>query len=464
MGSSATERLARRVGTAEGKVLTINRYGWPVSTAGNLVPAMGYGTFDHQESGTWTLNEGIASFEVEGFRVVFDVAELTICEFNNGLAKLKDYPLKFIYKKDGAVRSIETSSKGTVEIAENYLYVTFGESEFIRLWLTPYPETQDLHIYVSTVADYELKAIDPGYGGAVRMVLPFDPSSKIMTNGPYSISPVGNGSTGKRKYPTGDWMTSTQWFEDVEGGFTSQSIVNMVHEDNSGLLLTHSLGQQWFVTERGLENVLLTSDPWDEKNQRLDSYGCMRLFPHNGTSNSDSVRRTSELQEFNGIYSNIDTFAPQEPAIPLNFSAVTVHSPNVLATAFYREQESFCKRGLTSYAGEGMGHPYVLRLVEYDGITGNVEVTLPGPIAKAFKTNLMGEIEMELSIKPDEITFLTTEPEMLEPFGITAARITVPVRAHEIATIYLDIVPGRKQFRDLDAKREIWATVHRVED
>jgi alpha-mannosidase len=464
MSSSATERLAKRVGTAEGKVFSINRYGWPVSTGGNLVPGMGYGTFDHQESGNWTLNEGIASFEAGGFRVVFDVAELTICEFDNGLAILKDYPLKFIYNKDGAVRSIETSSKGTVEIAENCLYVTFGESEFIRLWLTPYPETQDLHIYVSTVADYELKAIDPGYGGAVRMVLPLDPSLKIISNGPYSISQVGNGSKGKRKYPTGDWMTSPQWFEDVEGGFTSQSIVNMVHEDNSGLLLTHSLGQQWVVTELGLENVLLTSDPWDEKKQRLDSYGCMRLFPHNGTSHSDSVRRTSELQAFNGIYSNIDTFAPQEPALPLNFSAVTVHSANVLATAFYREQESFCKRGLETYAGEGMGHPYVLRLVEYDGITGDVEVTLPGPIANAFKTNLMGEIEQELSVQPDDPKLLTTEPEKLKPFGVEAVRITVPIKAHEIATLYLDIIPGRKQFRDLDAKREIWATVHRVED
>ena len=33
---------------------------------------------------------------------------------------------------------------------------------------------------------------------------------------------------------------------------------------------------------------------------------------------------------------------------------------------------------------------------------------------------------------------------------------------HEIATIYADMVMGRKEVRDLDAKREVWATAHRI--
>lgn len=81
-----------------------------------------------------------------------------------------------------------------------------------------------------------------------------------------------------------------------------------------------------------------------------------------------------------------------------------------------------------------------------------------------FKTNMMGETIHELTATNDENSYLTTETEKLEPFGIQAVRVKVPMRAYEIATLYLDIVPGRKQFRDLDAKREIWATVHRVED
>jgi alpha-mannosidase len=35
------------------------------------------------------------------------------------------------------------------------------------------------------------------------------------------------------------------------------------------------------------------------------------------------------------------------------------------------------------------------------------------------------------------------------------------MRPREIATIMADLVLGRKQWRDLDAKRQVWATVHK---
>ncbi len=46
-----------------------------------------------------------------------------------------------------------------------------------------------------------------------------------------------------------------------------------------------------------------------------------------------------------------------------------------------------------------------------------------------------------------------------EPITWSAVRFTM--RPREIATIYADMVMGRKQWRDLDAKREVWATVHK---
>ena len=146
-------------------------------------------------------------------------------------------------------------------------------------------------------------------------------------------------------------------------------------------------------------------------------------------------------------------FPSSNPPHPRDFSAVTVHSENVLATAFYREQASHASRDLSNYAAKDISHPYILRLVEYNGEDGEVEITVPGPIAKAFKTNLLGELIEELDPAPDEDGILTSEADKLAPFGIKAARIKIHMRAHEIATIYLDIVPGRKQFRDRDAKR-----------
>ena len=45
---------------------------------------------------------------------------------------------------------------------------------------------------------------------------------------------------------------------------------------------------------------------------------------------------------------------------------------------------------------------------------------------------------------------------------ITWSAVRFRMRPREIATIYADLVMGRKQWRDLDAKREVWATVHRT--
>jgi hypothetical protein len=40
--------------------------------------------------------------------------------------------------------------------------------------------------------------------------------------------------------------------------------------------------------------------------------------------------------------------------------------------------------------------------------------------------------------------------------------VTLPLRAYEIATLYLDLELGRKRSRNLDEYRHVWATVHRV--
>jgi alpha-mannosidase len=130
------------------------------------------------------------------------------------------------------------------------------------------------------------------------------------------------------------------------------------------------------------------------------------------------------------------------PGFPTTFSALSCDAPNVVPTAFYRETEDFSGKYLDDYAGKGMGYPFVVRLVEFDGIETEATLTIGGTVAKAFKTNFLGRAL-----------------EALDP-----AKVKVHMRPYEIATVYLDIVEGRKQTRDLDAKREIWATVHRVDD
>jgi hypothetical protein len=78
-----------------------------------------------------------------------------------------------------------------------------------------------------------------------------------------------------------------------------------------------------------------------------------------------------------------------------------------------------------------------------------VTLRLPGPVSAAFKTNLLGETERELAVTPD---------------GPQWSEVRLSLRPHEIATVYADLVAGRKIPRNLDEHRSVWATVHRVEE
>ena len=87
-----------------------------------------------------------------------------------------------------------------------------------------------------------------------------------------------------------------------------------------------------------------------------------------------------------------------------------------------------------------MDYPYVLRMVEFDGEAVDAKLETEMTIEWKVRANLLGEPEGS----PD------LHALQLRPF--------------EIGTLYLNIWEGQKVVRDLDAKREIWATVHRVDE
>jgi len=99
-------------------------------------------------------------------------------------------------------------------------------------------------------------------------------------------------------------------------------------------------------------------------------------------------------------------------------------------------------------------YPYVLRLVELNGQAATARLRVPGPVAAAFRTNLLGET----------LETLAPTPAAAPAQGPAQwSELALELRPHEIATVYLDLVPGRKVPRNLDDYRSIWATVHRVE-
>lgn len=456
-------RLAKRFKFEPGEALDFNGYGWPVKANGIVAPSMGYQirAAEYQEH-RWTIEGDEARFDAEGVKVRIDIQTGTILELTTNHGSIENLPIRIMSRQDG---NVQVASVLSFEINDGDLRLALDlDNAKVNLNFYPHLKTDDLLVTVWVQGD--AATFQPGYAGAVSLQLPcIDPNVVVRTNAPYSVHEIDEGSKGRRKYPEGDWMTSPQWFESIERAFSSLSFVDFARPDGSGLLITQPSTSQWFRTDDGFENVLLTRDPWDGDKAELYMGRALTLFPHGKISNADCVKRAVQYGHYShGASAEEQEFVDCGHPMPRDFSAVTVHSENVLATAFYREQESYCRRDLPTYAGLGTGHPYVLRLVEFDGIEGDIEITLPGPIAKAYKTNLMGEILEELPLATDAPHLLTSRPDLLTPFGIDAVRAKVHVRPHEIVTLYLDIVPGRKQFRDLDAKREVWATAHRTEE
>ena len=231
-------------------------------------------------------------------------------------------------------------------------------------------------------------------------------------------------------------MTSPQWFEEIEHAFHALSCVDLLSRDGArGLLIVHDGSQQWFRDGDGVRVLLCAYDPWDEEFFLGTFEAAFRLIPHGGLSHGQRRRLTQEfLRPVEARASSPGGDAPP------SCSLVRCDAPGATIEAVYRETED-TSRHVEDYAGAGMGYPLVARVVEWDGMACEAALEWDGTLAAAFKTNLLGAI--------------------IAPLVVEGSKVRLPLRPHEIATVYVDLVEARKQTRDLDAKRKIWATVHR---
>lgn len=313
----------------------------------------------------------------------------------------------------------------------------------------------------------DLECEKPGFGGARYWEFELAGLSRIQADTAYCVDDVRAEGEWSRKYPEGDWMTSPQWFETVQRPFVAQSLVDF--EDEQGhLLLVQDRTRQWFRDGDRVRFVVNLRDPWDEDNKEDHVDFQLSLVPHKGFTRAELWRRSQTSARMLGLAWCDPILTGQ---VPLRFCAVRSETPGVEVTAFYREAEDFAGRGLESYAGRGIGYPFVVRLVEFEGAAGEAVVRVAGTVAAAHRTNLMGEIEktLEVEVVRDDAgwqrLFGDTYEGEVEPnlFGIYSV-IRLPMSGREIATVYLDIVEGRKVPRDLDAHRQVWATVHRTNE
>ncbi len=334
---------------------------------------------------------------------------------------------------------------------------------------------------------------DPGLNAALQIA--FDPGLGMVrahADSPYSLQETCGSGLCKRKYPRGDWMTSPQWFEEVHDPFCAQTLVDLVDETGSGLLILHDGSQQWFKDGHGARTVLTAYDPWDEDRYTGRVKAGFRLTPHHERlSNAERVRLAMEFREDSGALRTDPAAIPVGggtgdrsvglPTVPESFGVPEVcGAPGVLASALYRDSmktgellPDWAGHELARRSGGECTHPVVIRLVEWNGEPAEVMLKLPGPVAAAAKTNLLGEVGPASRVGGgDDTGWLEVESAPPPAWAkgskiggrtIRWSGVRFRVRPREIVTIMADVVMMRKQWRDLDEKRRVWATVHKTE-
>jgi alpha-mannosidase len=278
-----------------------------------------------------------------------------------------------------------------------------------------------------TLKFWRLPPPAPGMTKGIELQLELPAFDRLFADTPYLVEAAAPGGEFVRKYPEGDWMTSPQWFETVSGGFTALSLVD-VEAGSHGLLIAQDRTRQWFVRDNTLVCLLSMYDPWDEDYFVSDFDASFRFVPHGGV---DAAQKWRWAQEFLRPMVFARVREGKSERATGEFGLLACEPNGVQVTALYREA-----------AGAGMEHPFVLRLVEMNGEPTHARLRFSASVTRAVRTNLLGDPLEELAVSPGSLS--------------------LPMKAHEIATIYVVLEEGKKVTRDLDSRREVWATVHRV--
>lgn len=324
-----------------------------------------------------------------------------------------------------------------------------GEALRLSVRLAPLLDAVDLHW-----ASDRLPRPDPGIAAALSTRYRVrDQRPAMLHDHPYGVSEIEPKHDFLRKYPSGDWMTSPQWFEQAARPFTALTLLEL-RTAGGGLLLLHDGSQAFGLDpDGGVRQVLSLYDPWDEEYFASGLAVALRLVPHRGMSHADRWRLAQEFTRpalsFTAEYASAAGVGEPDQALSVvRLRADPDGVPHgVLVTALYREHER-AGAHFENYAGHGMGYPLVVRLVEFDGKQTAVALQVRGTVARAFRTDLLGERGRPIPIEN----------------AAGGSLLRVEVAPHGIVTLYLDVIEARKEERDLDAERSVWAQVHRVED
>jgi len=239
--------------------------------------------------------------------------------------------------------------------------------------------------------------------------------TEIWHDHPFAVTPIRAEGVYRKKYPTGDWMTSPQFFEEVVHPFTGLNFV-LLTDGTRGLQYLHA-GNQGFLRDGDIvRNILFMYDAWDEENWVREV--TLRYAYRPWDSLPDRHLLLREAIAFNRAPMAATRDRTLDAQLPPSMRFVHTEGEVVLS-AFYREGE-WC----------------VLRAYEVNGRHTEARFTFYGPVEQAERVNM-----------------LLREPS---PLPIEGSTVSVAFRPHEIVTVRLRLEKARKQFRPLDDYRNVW--------
>ncbi|MCZ7436735.1 hypothetical protein O7598_10065 [Micromonospora sp. WMMC241] len=448
--------IAGRTPGPAGRTVLVNPLGWARSVVRDgrrvEVPAVGWTVLDDDDDGdavdghraapaVTVVDDGDAVTLRRGdFQVVVDRRRGVVTDVGGlgcgpaGLGGLRC--------ERGGVEHRYVPTAVRVESDRVVLALGSPAGDEIQLTVTLAPELDAVDL------SFDSAAVAPpdGRHHASLMTL-VEPELQVRTvwhDTPYALGPVNGRGRYQRKYPTGDWMTSPQVFEEVVDPFTGLQLIDLLDADGAGLLWLHDGSQGFLRAERGAWNVLSMRDPWDEQHFTAELHARARVLAHDGLT---PAARWRLAQEFTRPVLTVRP-AVDGGELPPALSLVRLDGrPGAAVTAVYRET-GYAGAGLPEHATATLDRPVMVRLVEFDGDDGDADLVVTGTVARAWRASVLGELREPLSVRAVD----------------GASRVTVHLRAHQITTVVLDLAEAGKQSRDLDAHREVWATVHRTEE
>lgn len=449
--------LGERVDALEGSTLVYNPLGWTrdVQHEGGVVrsvPAYGYKVVDpydgveeprlgriQMELGDEELVLRRGAFEARIDRRRGVVTQLFSRDFPEG-ALAKGRPLgqlemrrqRSLERFDSAHLSTESSENN--EFAE-FAFVREGRGGS-RLRIVYSMSTLHDALWIRIQGE-NLARPDAGVLAALQMPFAahFKPDA-LLRDHPYGVSEAQPSKRFVRRYPGERGDPGAAPFEEaLEGGFTAQSFVDLVAPGAArrGLLVVNDGSQGWLRDAHGVRAVLNAYDPWDGEHFDNVFDAEFWIFPHGALTHTERMRLSMEC--------NLGSprFEPSVSVLgggdlPPALGALNLDAPNVLVTALHRASPVDFE-GASGAFGEGVRDPFVIRLVEFDGKPAEALLRLPGPIAKAAKTDALGRVVTPLA------------PRMsAPPFGpqqLPWSALVVPLRPHEVATVMVDLEFGR---------------------